>query len=129
MRRLPEQVSPNFRLSEFRCPCCGRVVFNPLLVLGLQWLRNRIDKPIEITSGYRCFEHNATLPMSSSKSQHLYGTAADIRVAGMTPQYLADCAETVPYFETGGIGIYDVHVHVDVRDGKARWDMRTKEAP
>ena len=133
MSNWPALLSPHFNLSEFQCPCCQQTKVNPKLVIALEWLRKVVsghvsDPAITISKGggYRCEKYNASLKGASPQSQHLFGSGADIRVAGMTPQYLADCAETVPYFENGGIGIYDVHIHVDVRDtGRARWDNRS----
>jgi len=125
MRKWPEQVSLNFKLDDFRCPCCHDVDLNPFLVLALQWLRDLIGKPIVVTSGYRCPEHNNAIG-GSAGSQHLYGQAADIQCERETPEALAVFAEEIPYFRTGGIGIYDHHVHVDVREGAARWHNRTE---
>ena len=127
MRKWPEQVSRNFKLDDFRCPCCHDVDLNPFLVLALQWLRDRTGKPIVVMSGYRCPEHNNAIGVgASAESQHLFGKAVDIQCSGETPEDLAKFAEHIPYFRTGGIGIYDHHVHVDVREGAARWDNRTE---
>lgn len=99
---------------------------------GLEYLRELIGKPIIITSACRCEKHNRRVggaqPDPKKKkfgSQHLYGTAADIRVPGMTVEQLARAAEQVRAFRTGGIGRYPRKgfVHVDVRGYRARWTM------
>src|SRR6266851_4309780 len=50
------------------------------------------------------------------------GIAADIKIQGLSLQQQYDRAKSVPDFDNGGIGVYDTNfIHVDVRDGKARW--------
>jgi uncharacterized protein YcbK (DUF882 family) len=46
--------------------------------------------------------------------------AADIKVKGIAPEKVAAYAEKL-LPGTGGIGVYDTFVHVDVRSTKARW--------
>lgn len=54
-----------------------------LLVLNLlQPLRNKIQQPMVITSGYRCPELNKAIG-GTKKSQHLAGEAADIHCGGV----------------------------------------------
>ena len=115
-------LSKNFSKAEFACSCCGQVHVEPTLVAGLQALRERIGKPIHITSGYRCPKHNAAVG-GVPKSQHLLGKAADIHVDGMSPAELYHQAAAIPAFHDGGIGLYpDQHfVHVDVRGFATRW--------
>ena len=112
------KLSPNFTLAEFACRCCGGVKIDPELVRKLQQLRDRIGKPISITSGYRCPVHNQAVG-GAAQSQHMYGTAADIVVKGLAPATVADHAEAVGF---GGIGRYAGFIHVDVRAQKARWN-------
>ncbi|MEW6048491.1 MAG: phosphodiester glycosidase family protein, partial [Bacillota bacterium] len=53
--------APNFSVTEFRCPCCGMVRVSVgflKLVTLLQKLRDRIQSPVYITSGYRCPARN-----------------------------------------------------------------------
>ena len=60
-----------------------------LCVGCLQPLRDKLGKPIQITSGYRCPELNAAIG-GSRTSQHMRGEAADIVVSGMTSKALFD---------------------------------------
>lgn len=72
---------PNFRESEFVCRHCGRVEMDPDFMHRLQGLRNRFNKPMTITSGYRCPEH----PIEAAKASpgaHTTGKAADVAVQG-----------------------------------------------
>ena len=112
--------SKHFPAREFACRCCGDVRIDPVLLVALEWLRAVIGQPILINSGYRCEKHNAAVG-STPSSQHRTGKAADIRVAGLRPETVAYAATQVPYFRDGGIGTYETFVHVDVRDGSARW--------
>ena len=91
---------------------------DPELVRKLQQLRDRIGKPISITSGYRCQAHNKAVG-GATQSQHMHGTAADIVVKGMAPATVADHAEAIGF---GGIGRYAGFTHVDTRTEKARWN-------
>tara|TARA_R100001198_G_scaffold95750_2_gene82788 strand:+ start:659 stop:1150 length:492 start_codon:yes stop_codon:yes gene_type:complete len=50
-----------------------------------QEMRDLIEKPIHITSGYRSLELNRMLIGSSSDSYHMYGLAFDFVIGGMTP--------------------------------------------
>ena len=111
------QLAPNFNLREFACKHCGAVKIDPALVGELQRLRDRVGRPIIITSGYRCEAHNRAVG-GAANSQHLLGKAADIQVEGMGPAALAAHAEVIGF---GGIGIYGNFVHVDTRATTARW--------
>lgn len=65
---------------------------------------------------------NAKQKNASHYSQHLYGKAADIWIAGVSVDTLAAYVETL-LPNRGGIGRYynDNFVHVDVRAAKSRW--------
>ncbi|MBW1973481.1 MAG: DUF882 domain-containing protein [Deltaproteobacteria bacterium] len=114
-------LSKNFSLYEFRCPCCGAVV-DPDLIEALQKLRDLIGLPINITSGYRCKKHNREIG-GTKGSYHLKGKAADIYVTNLHPTKLYEKAKEIEAFKNGGIGIYldEGFIHVDVRGYKARW--------
>lgn len=122
--------SEHFKFSEFRCKDGSDV---PEKYWGnLQRLMNKLEelrtacgnRAITITSGYRSPEYNEALrkkdPNGVAKnSQHLYATAADIRVSGMTPKQVRTIADRV--FSNGGVGGYNSFTHVDVRGHHSRW--------
>jgi uncharacterized protein YcbK (DUF882 family) len=116
----------NFNRSEFGCKgkeCCGHSApVHPDLIEALQTLRNRIGRPLSITSGFRCRRHNATIG-GEELSFHTLGMAADVACPdGISPGQLAALAEGIDLFRDGGIGVYPSWVHLDVRkNGKARW--------
>ena len=55
----------------------------------LQPLRDKLRRPIIVTSGYRSPELNK-LVGGASNSQHVLGQAVDIQVTGMSPRTLAE---------------------------------------
>lgn len=107
------KITPNFEDTEFTCKCgCGQNKINPRFVERLQVLRNKIGKPINITSGYRCPTHSVRVGGSYSDA-HTIGIAADLYVNGMSPKELARIAEDLGF---GGIGIMSNAIHLDIRD-------------
>lgn len=114
-------ISKNFRVREFRCQDGSDVVFiESDLVDILQKIRDHFGKAVTITSAFRTASHNKKVG-GATYSQHLYGTAADIKVSGVTASAVADFAETLMP-NTGGIGRYSTFTHVDVRSIKSRWN-------
>lgn len=67
-----------FRPEEFQCKHCGMGGVVPMLVFYLDMIRAAYGKPIHITSGFRCAEHNKAVG-GSRRSRHMIGCAADIR--------------------------------------------------
>ena len=116
-------LSAHFSKKEFACKCgCGLCNVKPELITKLEKLRELCgSKPMSINSGCRCEKHNKKVG-GASKSQHLYGTAADVaQVPGLTIDQMAKLAEQAGF---DGIGKYNGRIHVDVRGSKARWDYR-----
>ena len=60
-----------------------------LIFYVLQPLREKLGKPIIITSGFRSVKVNE-LVGGVDNSQHLYGQAADFVVNGMTPKQVVE---------------------------------------
>jgi uncharacterized protein YcbK (DUF882 family) len=70
-------ISPHFKLREFECRCCRRVMLSSRLVPMLEELRAALGRPLAITSGFRCERHNAAVG-GAKRSFHLIGCAVDI---------------------------------------------------
>ena len=128
------KLTENFSKSEFDSKDGAEMPNDVLmnvqkLASQLQILRNNINKPITINSGYRSPEHNKAIG-GVSNSQHLLGKAADIKVKGISTRILAALIEDLINdgdMLQGGLGIYDTFVHYDIRKSKARWNYGLKE--
>jgi uncharacterized protein YcbK (DUF882 family) len=115
-------LSEHFSRAEFACHCgCGFDDISLRLVSLLESLRVVLDEPIHVLSGCRCSKRNHDCG-GVKDSQHLRGTAADIQVDSMNPKKLAEFIENNTQFVFGGVGIYKTFTHLDVRQGKARWN-------
>lgn len=118
-----KKLSTDFRVREFRCRDGSDPIFvDSDLVEVLQKIRTHFGKAVNINSAFRTASHNAKQKNASRYSQHLYGRAADIWIAGVSVDTLAAYIETL-LPNRGGIGRYynDKFVHVDVRTAKSRW--------
>ena len=115
-----KKLSDNFTVSEFKCKDgSDKVLIDTDLVDILQKVRTHFNKPVTINSAYRNATYNKKIG-GASKSQHVYGTAADIVVKDTKPE---DVAKYVEFLmpNKGGIGLYSTFTHVDVRVVRARW--------
>lgn len=127
-KRMAGQLTKNFFISEFESSDGAKMPLDVAkniqqLAINLQVLRDYLQKPIEITSGYRSPAHNAKIGGAKS-SQHMYGRAADIKVQNTSPLAVKKAIETLiaaGKMKEGGIGIYPTWVHYDTRGTKARW--------
>lgn len=128
-----KQLSPAFRVREFRCrDGTDTILIDEGLVVLLQCIREHFGAKVHITSGYRTAAYNATLPGASKTSQHIQGRAADFWVEGVPVATVADYAEKL-LPGRGGIGRYPkdaAHpsrktgwVHIDTRPNKSRWAL------
>ena len=104
------KLSKHFHDFECSCPCCGKNKVAGELVSKLQQLRDLINKPIIITSGYRCSTENKKVG-GSANSPHCKGLAADIQVKGWLPMPFAVIASKIKGIR---IGCYPNHIHVDI---------------
>ena len=117
-------LSANFKVREFACTDGTDTVFvSPELVVILQKIREHFGTPVTINSGYRTEAKNKAVG-GAAYSQHKYGIAADITIAGVTPLAVAQYAQTLLQGK-GGVGLYKTFTHVDVRANKSRWDSRS----
>jgi len=113
-------LSENFTVKEFMCkgtetlPTQG---IDPKLLELLEHIRAHFDAPVKINSGYRSPSHNAKIG-GAKGSYHVKGMAADIVVKGVPASKVYDYLNTT---HNGGVGRYKRFTHVDVREGKARW--------
>lgn len=99
------------------------------LVGTLDVIREEWGSPLTVISGYRTPAYNTRIG-GAKQSQHVLGTAADIRPkAGWSPQKLHNLVlrlyQEGKLPDLGGLGAYPTFVHVDVRERVknrlARW--------
>ena len=96
------KLSENFSLNEFtksqtatrhnidNTPSMTEILnLKSLCESVLQPVRNNFQKPMIISSGFRCKELNTKIG-GSATSQHVIGQAADIEVLGVTNLELSD---------------------------------------
>lgn len=115
-------ITKNFTKQELSCRCgCGEMGYTQEFLDLLQKLRDKFGKPMVITSGARCYQHNLNVG-GARFSKHLSS-------AGTTP-----CAVDVActnghdraklFFLAGalgfkGFGIAKTFIHLDTRDGES----------
>lgn len=128
----------HFKKEEFECPCrryCDGYLdindkfggINYALLILLERLRRDIGRkygriiPCNISSngGYRCPKYNLQVG-GASKSQHIFGNAADVFFKGVRVSVVNSIAKSLnPY---GGLGLNGSHItHLDVRGYRSRW--------
>jgi uncharacterized protein YcbK (DUF882 family) len=128
---VPDQLTKNFHIREFSSKDGAQTpeeLRSNLLELAqnLQKIRDVIDEPIYINSGYRSKLHNAKVG-GVSNSYHTKGMAADIHVKGMSPEQLYTTISQMILngsIKEGGLGLYNTFVHYDIQGKKHRWDKR-----
>jgi len=95
-------------------------MLHPKLLWKLVELRNILERPVYVTSGYRCFAYNREVG-GVINSYHCIGLAADIRVGDINLIELLEICENIDF---SGIGFYEKKgfLHLDVRPTKrVRW--------
>ncbi len=90
-----------------------------LIFYCLQPIRDKLKKPMIITSGFRNKKVNA-LANSKPNSQHLEGKAADFIVKGMTPAQIIDFIVKTNIEYDQLINEYNKWVHISFNKGKNR---------
>lgn len=138
-------ITKNLSRHEWSCKCgCGFDTVDyelPKIIQGTADMFaavDGIDVRIDITGPNRCVEHNEKVQKEansnyvpySSKSQHLYGRAADFKLFNrqtggqVDPDRVADFLEK-RFKNKYGVGWYNGRTHIDTRtNGPARWDNR-----
>lgn len=105
-----------------------------LVVEIAQYIRENIGKPVFINSAYRNATHNATIEGASAVSQHMYGTALDLRGEGLY-EFMREAYESknehwqfMSHLGLRGLGFYSWGVHIDVRtqDKLSLWGYKKK---
>lgn len=108
------QVSKNFTAAELECKCGCGMLPKAELISRLQALRDIWGKPMTITSGARCKNHNTKVG-GAPASKHVEGIAVDVACTnGMERYKLLRLAYHVGFT---GIGLHPQFLHLDIRLG------------
>jgi uncharacterized protein YcbK (DUF882 family) len=103
---------PHFSREEMQCRCgCGACAVKPKLMDALEQLRLKVERPLPVTSGYRCPAHNQKVSATGLAGPHTTGLAADIRADGRLA-FLLMCH--APWSGFRGIGVGAGFVHLDM---------------
>lgn len=116
----------HFQPWEFQCKCgkCKRDIKEIMdfrVVITADNLRQMINKPIIVTSGFRCPQHNRFMnPPGAAHSFHMSGMALDLYPVGYDIFQFYKLASNFKHIN--GIGRYKNFVHIDCRYGnKSVW--------
>jgi zinc D-Ala-D-Ala carboxypeptidase len=107
---------PNFSPRELACKGTGQLVVDTEALDKLQALRNRLGRPLLITSAYRSPEHNRRVG-GAPNSLHMRAVAFDVRMENQNPASFDIAAR-----ETGftGFGYYPRQGFMHIDTGPAR---------
>jgi len=100
----------NFKIDEFKCSCCGLVDIHSDLLDLLQNARNTLGS-LQITSAYRCPEHNNNVSSTGLSGPHTTGKSVDIHVSNSQQR-----KQLIDYFtsKVTGLGIAKTFIHIDI---------------
>lgn len=128
-----DQITTHFRVAEFNChdgtpvPSASHPALKRLCELYLEPMRERFGVA-QVLSGYRTKAYNVKIG-GAKKSQHIYdehveSVAGDVRFETGTPaEWAAHADKIAKQVGAGGVGTYidSRFVHIDNREGQARW--------
>lgn len=102
-----------FDVMDSACPCCNEVIpeAHPIWRYA-DSIREKVGKPIYITSGYRCQAYNSSLKNSAPTSKHTLKCAFDLSTNNLNAvdKYkIVECAILAGL----RVGIYQNHIHID----------------
>lgn len=107
-----------FKISEFDCKCgCKSNKQTITFLKMIDKARTIAQVPFNITSGYRCFEHNKNVG-GSPTSSHLKGVAADIKYSNGLQLVRIIFGLTKAGFTRIGINEEKQFIHVDCDSSK-----------
>jgi len=118
------QISKYISEEEYRCHHCHKLpvgfdsgylnIARRTILYGFDAIREEWGKPLPISCGYRCQEHNMSVG-GSSLSAHQFGVALDIDVNSVDEVgQLSQLIESLfPDFRRGDYTIKGTFVHID----------------
>ena len=90
-------ITKNFSVNEMKCHCgCGEDSMDMDFMDILQNIREDMNRPLKISSGVRCAEHNSVVSSTGITGPHVPRTdgtkASDILISGADALRLVDIA-------------------------------------
>lgn len=133
------KLSKNFRLYELannagsvKIPQYEINEGSLKFVQMLQRLRDSVNQPIKVNSGYRQAAYNSKIG-GNAKSAHLHGWAADIKkIYGVSDERMATTWRAIcTIFGTiGAINLYDNYYHLEINSnicyGATKFEVRDR---
>ena len=101
-------ITKNFTTDEMACSCCGKSDMDDEFMRILQSIRDEMQRPLKITSGFRCEEHNLRVSTTGKKGPHPFAKAADILISGADAMRLFTIAQK---HGVSGVGMSQRGVH------------------
>lgn len=107
-----------FKRSEFKCKCGGKycngypVEMQEKVVKAADKVRAHFGKPVTVSSGIRCTQHNAAVG-GVSNSRHLQGKAVDFCVSGFSASMILSYVQSLPEIRYA-YAIDSNYVHMDI---------------
>lgn len=108
---------PFFSMEELTCSCgCDTMQMNDEFMQRMVRVRRKFNRPLIVTSGYRCSAYNQKISSTGSNGPHPRGRALDIHVYG---EDVFDLIKILQEEGITGIGLKqhgEVHgryIHVD----------------
>lgn len=107
---------PSFSAREMASKREGEIKLDTEAMDKLQALRNRLGRPIIITSAYRSPAHNRAVG-GAANSLHMQGKAFDVRMENQNPEEFETAARAVGFT---GFGYYVKNGFMHIDTGPAR---------
>jgi len=96
-------ATEHFPDHETTCHCgCGSNFMDSVFMARLEELRVTYDKPMIVTSGFRCPAHNVEESTTGRSGPHCTGKAVDVKVSGKDSHKLVGIAFALGFT---GVGI------------------------
>lgn len=119
-------ITEHFRYGDLICPCCDQLMLVPAVyrhMSMLESLQRELGIPLVVTSGFRCEKHNAAVGGQARSWHLLFATDVTLRDTPVDTAVLKELYRLADTVGFGGVGLYDEHVHLDLRPEPARWKV------
>lgn len=92
------------------CPCCGRREMNDEFMWKLVAVRQAVNIPFHVNSGYRCPEYNNKISSTGFRGPHTTGRAVDIAAPSSSMRLDIQDAAKLQGMQRFGIGRTFIHL-------------------